>query len=216
MSSFSIRTVAAIVLAMAPCALVANATAARSAAATLGYPLAAKLIARGLAHKSEIGGVRLGIADDADLGTAVTSLLALDVPDKEGVLLQQMVAGALEVFAGMKRDPVFGPVVVVGLGGIYVEILRETVMRLAPFDADGAQALLRSAKFYPLLAGARGKAKLDVDALAGIIAGVSALATDDPRIASLDLNPIIVSETGAVVVDFKFELTTEAQAPAHA
>jgi acyl-CoA synthetase (NDP forming) len=178
---------------------------AQRGANALGYPVAAKLIARGLAHKSELGGVKLGLASDAALETAFGELMAIDVPDREGVLVQKMVSGPLEVFVGMKRDPVFGPVIVVGLGGIYVEVFRETVMRLAPCDATEATQLLESSKFHPLLAGARGKAKLDVAALAALIANVSALALDEPAIESLDLNPVIVDERGVTVVDFKFE-----------
>ena len=191
---------------IAPCALAADLPAAQRAAHTLGYPVAAKLIARDLAHKSEIGGVKLGLESDAALAQAFGQLAAIDVPDKEGVLVQKMVAGPLEVFVGMKRDPVFGPVIVAGLGGIYVEVFRETVMRLAPFDAEQATRLLESAKFHPLLAGARGQAKLDVAALADLLANVSSLALDQPSLASLDLNPVIVGETGVTVVDFKFEI----------
>jgi acyl-CoA synthetase (NDP forming) len=193
-------------IATAPCALVRDAAEARAAAARLGYPVAAKIVARGLAHKSEIGGVALDIDADARLDAAVARLSAIDVPGREGVLVQRMVSGPIEIFAGMKRDPVFGPVIVVGLGGIYVEILRETVMKLAPFDAGAARALLEGAKFHPLLAGARGKATLDIDGLARIVAGLSQLAVDEPAIESIDLNPIILREGSAVVVDFKFAL----------
>jgi acetyltransferase len=191
---------------VAPCALVTSVALATEAAGSLGYPVAAKLIARNLAHKSEIGGVRLGIDSDAALGDAFAQLMAIDVPAKEGVLIQQMTSGPVEVFVGMTRDAVFGPVIVVGLGGIYVEIFRETVMLLAPFDARDAESLLAGARFYPLLAGARGQAKLDVPALAQIAAQVAALAIEQPDVASLDLNPVIVRERGAVVVDFKFEV----------
>jgi acetyltransferase len=194
----------------APCRLVADADGAKAAAHALGFPVAAKIVARDLAHKSELGGVRLGLASDADVGAAIAALAGIDLPGREGFLIQKMIGGGLEVFCGMKRDAVFGPVVVVGLGGIYVEILRETVLRLAPFNAAAAGRLLRGARFFPLLAGARGQAKLDVDALAAIIAGVSTLATTETDVAALDLNPIIVGENGATVVDFKFERRTDA------
>jgi len=117
-----------------------------------------------------------------------------------------MIDGGLEVFAGMKRDEVFGPVVVVGLGGIYVEILRETVMRLAPFDDATAERLIRRSKFFAMLDGARGQPKRDVAALAKIVARVSTLAIAERAVAALDLNPIIVGTSGAQVVDFKFEV----------
>jgi len=190
-------------IAMAPCALVTDAGEAQRAASKLGYPVAAKLVAKNLAHKSEIGGVILDIDSDASLAAAVARLDAVPVEDREGVLIQKMIGGPLEVFVGMKRDDVFGPVIVVGLGGIYVEIIRETVMRLAPFDATQAERLIRGSKFFPLLDGARGRPKLDLAALAQIVSAVSRLATENASILSLDLNPVIVGESGALVVDFK-------------
>lgn len=178
---------------------------AMRAAASLGYPVAAKLVARKLAHKSDIGGVFLNIASDDRLQECFGILDSISIPEKEGILIQKMVESPLEVFVGMKRDEVFGPVIVVGLGGIYVEIIRETVMRLAPFDEAQAMRLLRGAKFFPLMDGARGRPKLDIDALARIVSKVSKLATVEFSILSLDLNPVIVTEWGAQVVDFKLE-----------
>jgi acyl-CoA synthetase (NDP forming) len=190
---------------MPPCALVGNAEEAKSAALRLGYPVAAKLIARKLAHKSEIGGVYLNLESEQGLAEAIARLDAIGIADKEGILIQKMVPGPLEVLVGMNRDPVFGPVIVVGLGGIYVEIIRETVMRLAPFDNAQAERLIRESKFFPLLDGARGRPKLDVAALAKIVSSVSNLSTRERRIVSLDLNPIFVAESGAQAVDFKIE-----------
>jgi acyl-CoA synthetase (NDP forming) len=190
---------------LAPCAVATSLDGAKRIAGRLGYPVAAKLIARNLAHKSEIGGVRLGIDSDVALGGAIAALDAIPIADKEGILIQKMIDGGLEVFVGMKRDEVFGPVIVVGLGGIYVEIIRETVMRLAPFDQATAERLIRQSKFFAMMDGARGQPKRDVAALAQIAARVSTLATAEPALLSLDLNPIIVKESGAQVVDFKFE-----------
>jgi acyl-CoA synthetase (NDP forming) len=193
-------------IATAPAQLCATFDAAKQAAARVGYPVAVKLAARGLAHKSEIGGVYLGVGSDARLKDVCARLDAIDIDGREGVLVQKMVSAPMEVFVGMKRDDVFGPVIVVGLGGIYVEIIRETVMRLAPFDQKQAERLIRSAQFAPLLEGARGKAALDVAALAKIVAGVSTLAVVEDAVLSLDLNPVMVSEQGALVADFKFEI----------
>ncbi len=191
---------------LAPCGVAANLDEAMRIAQRLGYPIAAKLVARNLAHKSEIGGVRLDIDSDASLERAFAALDAIPIADKEGILVQRMATGGVEAFVGMKRDEVFGPVIVVGLGGIYVEILRETVMRLAPFDEATAEGLIRRSKFFPMLDGARGQPKRDVAALAKIVARVSMLAVAEPAILSLDLNPIVVKESGAEVVDFKFEV----------
>jgi acetyltransferase len=189
---------------LAPCGIATRLNDATSIARRLGYPVAAKLVARNLAHKSEIGGVRLDIDCDAALERAFAALDAIPIAGKEGILVQPMAGGGLEVFVGMKRDEVFGPVIVVGLGGIYVEVLRETVMRLAPFDEATAESLIRRSGFFALLDGARGQPKRDVAALAKIVARVSTLAAAEPTVLSLDLNPIVVNESGAQVVDFKF------------
>jgi acetate---CoA ligase (ADP-forming) len=189
----------------APAALCRNFEEAREAAARLGYPVAAKLAALGLAHKSELGGVYLGIASDERLKQVCGLLDKIDVEDREGILVQKMVAAPMEVFVGMHRDEVFGPVVVIGLGGVYVEIIKDTILRLAPFDAAHAERLIRGARFAPLLDGARGRPRLDIAALARIVSAVSALAMAEPEVTSLDLNPVMLDESGAQVVDFKFE-----------
>jgi len=179
--------------------------AARQAASDLAYPVAAKLVAGNLAHKSEIGAVHLAIASERELRDRFASLDSIAVIDKEGILIQEMIEGALEIFVGMKRDPVFGPVIVVGIGGIYVEIIRQTAMSMVPIDREGAYRLLSSSTFFPLMNGARGRPKLDVATLAEILRCVSDLASAEPDVLGLDLNPIILREHGARVVDFKIE-----------
>ena len=190
---------------LAPSGLAADLNEAMRIARALGYPVAAKLVARNLVHKSEIGGVRLDIDSGTALERAFSALDAIPIAGKEGILVQRMAGDGVEVFVGMKRDEVFGPVIVVGLGGIYVEILRETVMRLAPFDEATAERLIRRSKFFAMLDGARGQPKRDVAALAKVVARVSTLAVAERTVLSLDLNPIVVKEFGAQVVDFKFE-----------
>jgi acetyltransferase len=180
---------------------------ARRAARDIGYPVAAKLMAPSLPHKSDVGGVVLDIADDDALARAVDSLLAIPCADRNGVLIQKMAgdADAVELFTGFTQDPVFGPIVVFGVGGIFVEIVRDVVMRPAPFDVQTAQRLIRGARFFPLLAGARGRAPCDIDAIAALLARVSLLAAEHPSLHSLDFNPVIASPRGLVVVDFKLE-----------
>jgi acetate---CoA ligase (ADP-forming) len=185
--------------------LVTDVAGACAAAGDMGYPVVAKLAASRLAHKSDIGGVHINIESEEQLVACFRALESIPIADREGVLVQKMLGAPLEIFVGMKRDQVFGPVMVVGLGGIYVEIIRDTVMRLAPFDEQEATELLAGAKFFPLLSGARGRPKLDVGALAKIVAAVSQLARSETEIVSLDLNPVMVTETGAQVVDFKIE-----------
>src|SRR5262249_54456060 len=142
---------------LAPCGLATGLDDAKRIAHRLGYPVAAKLVARNLAHKSELRGVRLGIDSDVALEHAFKALDDIPSAEKGGILVQGMIEAGLEGLVGMKRDDVFGPVVVVGLGGIYVEILHETAMRLAPFDEATAGRLIRRSRFFPMLDGARGQ-----------------------------------------------------------
>ena len=192
-------------IALAPGVLAPDLTAARQAAERLGYPVVAKLLAKGLAHKSDVGGVILGIATQADLDRSYAALQRIAAADKEGVLVQKMLPGGRELFAGFKRDPTFGPMVVFGLGGIYVEVLRDTVMRLAPFTREQAVALIEAARFFPVLNGARGQEPCNIAALAQILSQLSVLSIDQAQIQAIDLNPIIATAKGATVVDVKFE-----------
>ncbi len=188
---------------MAPEVLVRDCEAAQRAADDLGFPVAAKIAATGLAHKSEIGGVFLDIASAVELKQHYEQLDRLSVQGKQGVIIQKMVYGDHELFAGAKHDEVFGPVIVFGLGGIYVEIIRESVVRLAPFSEAEAKQMIESAKFYPMLVGARGKRPVDIDAVARILSRLSILATEQPNAKTIDLNPIMATSTGAMVVDAK-------------
>ena len=193
-------------IAQAPAVLAADLAAARRAAQALGYPVAAKLVAKGLAHKSDVGGVALGIASEAELDRAYAALERIPAAEKEGVLVQKMLRGGCELFAGFKRDETFGPMVVFGLGGIYVEVLRDTVMRLAPFTPEQAARLIESARFLPMLNGARGRKPCDLASLARILSQLSLLAVGQPQIQSVDLNPIMASAQEATVVDVKVEV----------
>jgi acetate---CoA ligase (ADP-forming) len=199
---------------VAPGSLVGGHDDARRAARELGYPVAVKLIARSLPHKSDAGAVVLDVADDNALVRAMARLLAIPCPDREGVLVQRMIerTDAIELFVGSTQDSVFGPIVLFGLGGVFVEILRAVVMRPAPFDPRAAAAMIREARFFPMLAGARGRRACDVEALARLLAQVSTLAAEAPSVATLDLNPVLASPRGAIVVDFKLE-PTRAPAP---
>jgi acyl-CoA synthetase (NDP forming) len=192
---------------VAPGRLVDDRDGGRRAALGLGYPVVAKLIAPSLPHKSDVGGVAVGIADDDALARAMERLLAIPCADREGILIQKMIedADAIELFAGFTQDPVLGPIVVFGLGGVFVEIVRDVVMRPAPFDERTAARIVGAARFYPMLAGARGRRPCDVEALARLLSRVSVLAAEAPSIASLDLNPVFASPGGAIAVDFKLE-----------
>jgi acyl-CoA synthetase (NDP forming) len=112
-----------------------------------------------------------------------------------------MIEGGVETVIGTKRDPVFGPVVLFGLGGVYVEVLKDVTLRLAPVDRAGALAMIRGIKGYPLLAGARGRPEADLDALADALVAMSRFAAAHPQAASAEINPFIALPNGGVAVD---------------
>ncbi len=179
------------------------------AALPFDFPVAVKLLSPGLAHKTEAGGVVLGVADMAGLETARTSVLAAD-PDggpednAARVLVQAMQVGLAEVLVGLRRDPQVGPIVTVGFGGTLAEIYRDFAVRLAPVDADAARAMIDEVAGLAPLSGYRNMARGDLDALAGAVAAVSRLALAGSRqVAEAEINPLIVREegSGAVAVD---------------
>jgi acyl-CoA synthetase (NDP forming) len=176
------------------------------AAAQIGLPVAMKLSVGGLLHKSDVGGVLVGLGDEAAVGDAwdhlATAAAALGAPPR--VLVQAMVPPGLEVIVGAKLDPTFGPVVMVGAGGVYAELLRDVSIRLAPVSAAEASAMLDELGLAALLHGARGREPADVAALAEVVSRLSAAATAWRfEIAEIDLNPVIVlpQGDGAVIVD---------------
>ncbi|MCC7272508.1 MAG: acetate--CoA ligase family protein [Alphaproteobacteria bacterium] len=186
--------------------LVRTAGEAREAAALIGGPVALKIASPDIAHKTEVGGVALGLAGPdaaADAFTAMTARVAAAAPAAriEGALVSPMVTDGVECILGVTVDPAFGPVVLFGLGGIFVEVLKDVSMRVAPFGADEAMAMIREVKGFPLLDGARGRPKADVAALAEALARLSAFAAANAgRLGSLDINPLIVRPAGRGVV----------------
>ena len=178
---------------------------AAAAAEALGLPVAMKINARGLAHKSDIGGVLLDVGTAEDVRRGYETLTTrVDVADVDGVLVSPMVTGTVETILGTQRDPLFGPVVMFGLGGVFTEVLRDVAFRLAPIGTDEAQRMIREIKGAEVLTGMRGRSAADIDALAQAIARLSVLAaahTDE--IESIDVNPFLVRPAGqgAVAVD---------------
>jgi len=179
-----------------------------AAVTALGGPAALKLVSPDILHKSEIGGVMLNIAP-ADAATAYDTLVERGrrhKPDAtiEGVVVAPMISDGIETILGVKRDPVFGPVVVFGLGGIFVEVLQDVTRRLAPFGVAEAHEMIREVKGYPLLEGVRGGEVADIQALAEALSRLSVLAHENrDRIDSIDINPFLVlpAGKGAVAVD---------------
>ncbi|AWV20485.1 6-carboxyhexanoate--CoA ligase (plasmid) [Roseomonas mucosa] len=183
--------------------LARTAEEAGAAATRLGFPVAVKVASAAILHKSDIGGVALGLRDAAAAEAAfaaVTEAAARHHPDAriDGALVERMAApGGAEMILSVSRDPVLGQVMTVGLGGLYVELLRDAARRLLPVDADEAGRMLRELRGFPLLAGARGAAPLDLGALAGAVAALSALVEARPGdFEEIEINPLRVGAEG--------------------
>jgi hypothetical protein len=162
-----------------------------------------KLDVVGLAHKSDVGGVRIGLAGDDAVRTAARELLALELPDGavgRGLLVARQLEG-VELILGGRRDPSFGPLVVVGLGGILAEVLDDVAIRLAPVEPDEAAAMLDELRGATVLAGVRGRPGIDRDAVVDAIVRLGRLIADDPTIIEVDANPVISGPLGTAAVD---------------
>jgi hypothetical protein len=197
---------------MVPERACATAEEAVAAARAFGFPVVAKLLSPDILHKSEIGGVLLDLADEAAVRSGFATLLARAADRApgarvDGVLVAKQVGGAVEMAVGVVRDPVFGPVAMVGLGGVFIEIFRDVAFRRCPVSEADATAMIRSLRGFPLLDGARGRPKADVPALARAVAALSRFGTL-PRIASAEVNPLMVlpDGEGALAADAVIEL----------
>lgn len=167
----------------------------------LSFPVAVKVLSRDIAHKSEVGGVRLGVANADDVVAAIRTIrtnVKKHRPDAtiDGFIVAEMIADGLETIVGIVRDPSFGPVVAFGLGGVTTEVLKDLSYRVAPFGIDQARAMIRELRSAPLFGAFRGRGELDVGALADTIACVSVLAAQEERITELDINPLFVRPRG--------------------
>jgi acetyltransferase len=196
------------------CARVAgDREAALRAAEEIGYPVVLKTIAAKMVHKSDVGGVYVGVADAAELERAWRQVAeeaprraGIDAAEVEGVLVQKMVTGGKETIVGMTSDPQFGPVLMFGLGGIYVEALGDVVFRLHPVSDLDAEEMVRSIRGYPLLQGVRGEAHSDTAAVEEVIQRVSQLVGDHDDIQELDVNPWLAFAQGGMAVDGRIQL----------
>jgi acyl-CoA synthetase (NDP forming) len=169
-----------------------------AAADELGYPVVLKAV--GAVHKSDAGGVVLALRDRASVAAAVERLAAA----RYSVEREEDTAAGLELLAGARWDRRFGPIVVVGAGGVHAELLRDTAAALAPVHAEAAEDLLRSLRGATILTGARGRPPLDLAAAAEAIAALSRFAAEHPELAEVEVNPLLVRERGAVGLDARF------------
>lgn len=183
---------------------------ARALADEVGYPVVMKIASPDILHKSDLGGIRVGIADRGELDAAYDDMLTRvrrRLPEAViwGVTIQEMVPPGREVIIGVNRDPSFGPLLMFGLGGIYVEVLKDVTFRLCPVSMEDARQMITEIRAFGLLRGARGEHPADLEAVADTIVRVSALATDFPEITELDVNPLIVADrgNGAIAADIR-------------
>ncbi len=186
---------------------------ALSAATELKYPVVLKASSPDILHKSDIGVIKIGIADDVDLRRAYREILSnVDryLPEAElwGITVQEMVQDAREVILGMNDDPQFGPVIMFGLGGVYVEVLKDVSFRLAPLTEADAREMVLETRSFPLLQGVRGQERSDIEAVIDALIRLSQLVVDWPQIKELDINPLMVlgADKGAVAADVRILL----------
>jgi len=182
-----------------------------TAAAKLTYPVVMKIVAPAIIHKTDVGGVQVGIGNAEEACTAYDEIMAgarRAQPDAPitGILVQQMVKGGRELIVGMSRDPSLGPMLMFGLGGTLVEVLGDVVFRLAPIHRLDAAEMVRGIRGFRLLTGVRGAPPADLGALEDVLLRVSRLATDFPEIAELDLNPVLAFADGVRAVDARVML----------
>lgn len=186
-------------------ALATNAEQAANIANQIGYPVVLKIWSPDILHKSDVGGVKLGLANAQQVMDAF-DLMMYRIPKKRpeagilGVLVQEMCRKGQEVILGMNRDPRFGPLLMFGMGGVLVEVLKDVIFYLAPLTAEEARLMLVSTRTYKLLKGVRGQEGVDVDAIAEGIQRLSQLVTEFPEIQELDINPYVVSTPGTTPI----------------
>ena len=179
----------------------------------IGYPVVMKIASPDILHKTDIGGVKLNLMGDSDVRDTFDLLMyraSRYMPEADiwGALVQRMVPQGKEVIIGINRDPQFGPLLLLGLGGIYVEVLKDVSFRIAPITRWEAEEMITELRSYPLLRGLRGEKPSDLEAIADCMLRVSQLAVDFPEIVELDVNPLIVHEEGkgAVAIDMRLVL----------
>ncbi len=191
--------------------LCATAEEAVTFAEEIGYPVVMKIASPDILHKTDVGGVRVGLEGPTDVRDSFDLMIYRAQkyqPNAQiwGCLVQEQVRGGKEVITGMNRDPQFGPLVMFGLGGIYVEVLKDVAFRIAPFDRKEAIAMIQEIRSYGLLRGVRGELPADLEATAEALLRLSQLVTDFPEIVEMDINPLMVFEKGRGVMGVDMRL----------
>ena len=190
------------------------------AAEHVGYPVVLKVVSPDIVHKSDVGGVVLGLRSEEEVAEAYARIVEnvkKRAPEARiyGILVQHMVPEGVEVIVGATRDPVFGPVVMFGLGGIFVEVLKDVSFRVVPLTEDDAEEMIREIKGYAVLKGVRGIARRDIAALKRIILGVARIMEEIPEVRELDLNPVMSypEGQGAAIADARVIVARPGEEP---
>lgn len=187
-------------------AIAASAAEAGKIAKKMGFPVVLKIVSPDITHKSDVGGVLVGI-DSKKAAEAGYAAILKAVKKKqprariEGIAVQKMAPEGTQVIVGMSKDPQFGPVMMFGLGGVLVEVLKDVSFRIVPLEKRDAKQMVREIKGYPVLEGARGKDPADVAAIEALILKLSAFAEANPQVEEIDLNPVFAYSDGVIAVD---------------
>lgn len=192
--------------------LAKTADEAAQLAGKAGFPTVLKIVSPEITHKSDIGGVKVGLAsaDEVKKGFDEIVAAAKKADPKarvEGVAVQKMAPAGTEVIVGMSKDPQFGPVLMFGLGGIFVEVLKDVAFRIVPLEARDARQMVREIKGFPVLEGVRGQPPADLAALEGLILKLSQFVEAHPEIEELDLNPVFAYADGVIAVDARIVIS---------
>jgi acyl-CoA synthetase (NDP forming) len=182
---------------------------------SMGFPVVLKIVSPDIIHKSDIGGVKLNLTNATQVGKAYTEIMAAakkanKKADIHGVSVQKMAKPGVEVIMGMSKDAQFGPVLMFGLGGVFVEVLKDVAFRIVPLTRRDASQMIREIKGYPILEGYRGQEPANVTALEDLLLKLSEFVDKTPQIKELDLNPIFAYKDRAVAVDARVILESQA------
>jgi len=177
----------------------------------LGYPLVMKIISPDIIHKSEAGGVKIGIENEKSALWAFQEIMRSvkkynNSARIHGIIACKMIPQSIEIIVGMMKDPHFGPVIMFGLGGIFVELLKDVSFRVLPIKEKDAEDMISEIKGYKILQGIRGETKKDIKAIKELLIKISQLSMENPEITEIDLNPVFVFENGLKVIDARMIL----------
>ena len=192
--------------------LAATREEAVAAAREIGLPVVLKIVSPDISHKSDVGGVKLNLGSEEEVAAAFDEIVEAAQRAQPGatilgVSVQKMARPGVEVIMGMTKDPQFGPVLMFGLGGVFVEVLKDVAFRIVPLEPRDARQMIRDIQGFPVLEGFRGQEPTDLAALEGMLMRLSAFIEEHPEIQELDLNPIFAYKDGALAVDARIVLS---------